>query len=138
AEVARERGAPLDVVLARKIGAPYQPELAIGAVVMTTEPIRVLDQQAVRYLDVSPEYVEAESSRQLEEIRRRLDDYREGRFGEDLRGKTVIIVDDGIATGYTVRAAVAGLRELGPARLVVAVPVAPPSSCAELREVADE
>src|SRR5438477_12964963 len=61
AEVARELGAPLDVVLARKIGAPYQPELAIGAVVMTTEPIRVLDQQAVRYLDVSPEYIEAES-----------------------------------------------------------------------------
>ncbi|HTE20175.1 MAG TPA: phosphoribosyltransferase [Armatimonadota bacterium] len=137
AEVARALDAPLDVVIARKIGAPHQPELAIGAVV-SGDHIRVLDEAAIRYLQVPPEYIEAETARQLEEIRRRVEYYRSGRPNPDLRGKTVIVVDDGIATGYTIRAALLGLRRLEPARLVVAVPVAPASTTADLGALADD
>jgi putative phosphoribosyl transferase len=137
AEVARALEAPLDVVIARKIGAPSQPELAIGAVV-SGDSLRLLDHQTIRYLHVPAEYIEQETARQLEEIRRRLDYYRQGRPTPDILGKTVIVIDDGIATGYTIRAALAGLRRLGPGRLVVAVPVAPPSTCADLERIADD
>jgi len=136
AEVARELGAPLDVVIARKIGAPTQPELAIGAVV--SGDIRLLDENLIRHLGASPEYVEQETARQLGEVRRRVEQYRGSRPAPDFRGRTVLVVDDGIATGYTIRAALAGLREQAPGRLVVAVPVAPAAVCADMRTVADE
>ena len=136
AEVARALEAPLDVVLSRKLGAPDQPELAIGAVVSGGQ--RLLDDTAIRYLGVPLEYVERETERQLEEIQRRVELYRGGRPAVDIRGKTVIVVDDGIATGYTVRAALVGLRNQEVGRLVVAVPVAPGSTCEDLRRLADE
>jgi putative phosphoribosyl transferase len=136
AEVARELGAPLDVIIARKLGAPFQPELAIGAVVSGGQ--RLLDEPTLRFLEVPQAYVEQETRRQLAEIERRLDLYRQGRPPVDVDGKTVILVDDGIATGYTIRAALVGLRSQNARRLVVAVPVAPPSTCADLRRLADE
>lgn len=137
AEVARALGAPLDVVIARKIGAPTQPELAIGAVV-SGDHLRLLDDDAIRYLRVPEEYIERETDRQFAEIARRMQLYRGDRPLPEIRSRTVIVVDDGIATGYTLRAALAGLRRLAPARLVVAVPVAPPSTCAEMRAHADD
>ncbi|MCC2672711.1 MAG: phosphoribosyltransferase, partial [Armatimonadetes bacterium] len=130
AEVARALEAPLDVVIARKLGAPQQPELAIGAVISGGG--RLLDDYAIRYLRVSAEYLEAETARQQEEIRRRISDYRGAEPAPELRGRTVIVVDDGVATGYTIRAALIALREQEPARLIVAVPVAPAASLEEL------
>jgi putative phosphoribosyl transferase len=136
AEVARSLRAPLDVIMARKIGAPFQPELAIGAVVSGGQ--RLLDEPTVQHLRVPTEYIERETQVQLEEIERRLQLYRGGRPPLDVEGKTVILVDDGIATGYTIRAALVGLRNQGAGRAAVAVPVAPPSTCEELRRLADE
>lgn len=136
AEVARALGAPLDVVIARKLGAPFQPELAIGAVVSGGQ--RLLDEPSIRYLEVPAEYIERETARQLAEIDRRLAAYRDGRPPVEIHGKTVILLDDGIATGYTIRAALVGLRSQEAARLIVAVPVAPPATCEELRRLADE
>jgi predicted phosphoribosyltransferase len=101
------------------------------------EPEPLLDQYTIRALQVPPHFIERETQRQQEEMRRRLEFYREGRPPPDIRDRTVIVVDDGIATGYTIRAAVAGLRKQGPARVVVAVPVAPSSACDALREEAD-
>jgi len=137
APVARALGAALDVMIARKIGAPMQPELAIGAVVSGVGA-PLLDEHTIRYLGVSPEYVERETAQQQAEIRRRVEYYRAERSEPDMRGKTVIVVDDGIATGYTIRAALEGMRRLEPARLVVAVPVAPPGALHPLDGVADE
>lgn len=137
AEVAAGLGASLDVVLAHKLGAPWQAELAIGAVTSEGD-LRLLDEPALHALGVSAEYVEAETVRQRADMSRRLTAYRGERPPPELAGKTVIVVDDGVATGYTMRAALAGLRRLNPARLVAAVPVAPPSACAALAEVADE
>lgn len=137
AEVARALRAPLDVVIARKIGAPQQPELAIGAVV-SGDHIRLLDDYAIHYLRVPPEYVERETQRQLEEIRRRVEQYRGGRPEPAVEGRTVIVVDDGIATGYTVRAALAGLNRRNPGRLVLAIPVAPPAAVEDARRIADD
>ncbi len=136
AQVARALDVPLDVIIARKIGAPGQPELAIGAVV--SGDIRLLDEMAIRYFGVPREYIERETARQLDEIERRLKSYRGDRPPLEIRGRTVIVIDDGVATGYTIRAALIGLRRLEPRRLVVAVPVAPPSAPRELAEVADE
>lgn len=137
AEVARALGAELDVVIARKIGAPQHPELAIGAVV-SGEGERLLDQDAIRYLRVSSEYIEEETARQQAEIRRRIHEYRGDRPLPAMRSRTVILVDDGIATGYTIRAALVALRRLQPARLVVAAPVAPQEVCTRLDSLADD
>lgn len=137
AEVARALDAPLDVVIARKIGAPTQPELAIGAVV-SGDSLRLLDPHAIQYLRVPEEYIELETTRQFEEIARRMRLYRGDRPLPRVEGRTVIVIDDGIATGYTLRAALAGLRRMGPERLIVAVPVAPPSTAEEMRAHADE
>jgi putative phosphoribosyl transferase len=138
AEVARALEAPLDVVIARKIGAPGQPELAIGAVVGGGEGIRLLDEVALRYFNLPAEYIERETERELAEIDRRLREYRGDRPPPEIGGRTVIVIDDGIATGYTIRAALTGLRRLEPRLLVVAVPVAPSSAPRELAAVADE
>lgn len=139
AEVARALGerALLDVVLARKIGAPGHPELAVGAVV-GEGPECFLDERALAVLGVSREYVEAEVARQRAEIRRRAALYRAGRPEPPVTGHTVVVVDDGIATGYTVRAALAGVRARNPGRLVLAVPVAPPEALPEFRPLVDD
>jgi putative phosphoribosyl transferase len=136
-QVSRRLGAPLDLIIARKIGAPGQPELAIGAVVSDAD-VCLIDERAVAYLGVSSEYLETEVARQQEEIARRLQLYRDDRPPPEVANRTVIVVDDGIATGYTMRAALTGLRRRAPRQLVVAVPVAPPSVGEELRDYADE
>jgi putative phosphoribosyl transferase len=132
--VADALGAPLDVVVPRKIGAPGNPELGLGAV---APGVRVLDDRLVRTLHVTPQYLEREIAAQEREIERRERAYREGRPPVDVRGKVAIVVDDGIATGGTAAAALRWARERGASKVVLAVPVAPVQSIAKLREDAD-
>ena len=136
-EVATALGAPLDVIIPRKIGAPGQPELAIGAIA-GDDDVRVLDQRTMKYLGVSESYVDAEVKRQREEIARRWQLYRNDRPFPSVEGKTVLLVDDGIATGHTTLAAARVLRKKRPKKLVLAVPVAPPESVERLRPEVDE
>jgi len=133
-EVARALGAPLDVLLVRKIGAPGFPELGLGAIVEGQPHQRVLNQALLDQLQPSPEYLAAEELRQLAEIERRRRVYCGERPFPPLRGRTVIVVDDGIATGGTMAAALKGLSQQGVARLVLAVPVAPPEIIERMRE----
>jgi putative phosphoribosyl transferase len=137
-EIARELGAPLDVKIVRKLGAPGQEELGIGAVVDGDHPQAVLNEDILDALAVSRDYLEGEAARQLSEIRRRQERYRHGRDAVPLVGRTVIVVDDGIATGGSMRAALRGIRRSHPARLVLAVPVAPPDTLDALRDEVDE
>lgn len=137
-EVAQALSAPLDVVLVRKIGAPMQPELAIGAVVDGDHPEIVTNPYVMRMVGASQADVAAEVPRQLAEIERRRLRYLGGRARVEVRGRTAIVVDDGIATGATTRAALRAVRRQAPARLVLAVPVAPADSLAELAADADE
>lgn len=137
-EVARALSAPLDVVLVRKIGAPSQPELAVGAVVDGERPEIVTNPHIMRMLDVSQSYLDAEARRQLAEIDRRRALYLRGRKQVDVSGRTAIVVDDGVATGATTRAALRAVRRQKPSRLVLAVPVAPPDALEELAAEADE
>ncbi len=133
-EVAHGLGAPLDVLVVRKLGAPGQPELAIGAV---TTDVVVLDQEVIGLLGVPVEYVEAAVKRERDEVTRRAELFRGDRPGLDVRDRTVILVDDGIATGSTMRAAVDAVRKLGAKRVVVATPVAAPQAIEKLRLQAD-
>ena len=128
----RELAAPLDVIVPRKIPAPDQEELAIGAVVSWGDHERLLDHHAVRYLKVSEDYITREVERQLAEINRRLLAYRGTTDPPDVAGRTVILVDDGIATGYTTRAAVLAVGRLGAGKIVLAVPVGPADSLAAI------
>ena len=128
-------GAPLDVIVPRKLGAPRNPELGIGAI---APGVRVLDERVVRTLGVPEDYVEAEVARQEEEIERRLRAYRGERPPLQLGGRTALIVDDGVATGGTAVAAARWARANGAARVVLAVPVAPPQAARLLAEEADE
>ena len=137
-EVAADLEAPLDIVIVRKIGAPDQKELAIGAVAEGDPPLVYLDDGLIRALAVPARYVEAETARQIEEIARRRAVYGAGRTRVPVAGATAIVVDDGIATGATMRVALRATRALRPARLVLAVPVAAPDSLAALRPLADE
>jgi len=137
-EVAAALGAPLDVVVVRKLGAPSQPELGIGAVVDGDHPRAIFNQDIIEHLGVEDEYIKDEIARQLKEVHRRETAYRGGRPKVTLAGKTVIVVDDGIATGSSVRAALRGVRRQKPERLVLAVPVAPAESLEALRSDADE
>jgi len=137
-EIAGALDAPLDIVLVRKIGAPWQPELALGAVTDGAGHETFIDRDLVANLDVSDVYIEEETARQLEEIERRRKSYCEGRPALEVAGRTAIVVDDGIATGATMRVALQAVRRRGPARVVLAVPVAPPDTLAALGEVADE
>ena len=137
-EVARALDAPLDVIVARKVGAPGQPELGIGAVVDGDHPETVLDQQAIALLEVDRDYLRSEIERQLREIRRREVAYRGGRPPLGLAGRTVIAIDDGLATGSTMRAALRAIRGAGPRRVVLAVPVAPLDALAGLAREVDE
>jgi len=137
-EVAQVLGAPLDVIVARKLGAPGQPELGIGAVVDGDHPRAIFNQEIIAHLGVSDKYIEAEIARQLKEVNRRESAYRGGRAKVPLAGKTVILIDDGIATGSSVRAALRGVRRHKPKRLILAVPVAPADTIDTLRGEADE
>ena len=137
-EVAQALAAPLDIVSVRKIGAPRQKELGLGAVVDGPHPHIVLNEDVVRVVQPGDEYVQAEAAREIAEIERRRALYRQGRPPLDVGGRTAIVVDDGIATGGTMKAVLKALRELHPQKLVLAVPVAPADSIAELSPLADE
>lgn len=137
-EIALSLDAPMDLVLVRKIGAPGQPELALGAVVDGAPPELVVNEEVRNIFRVPDEYIEREKNRQLAEIDRRRKLWLGERRRIDPRGKTAIVVDDGIATGATVRAALRAIRRSRPARLVLAAPVAPPDAVAALLEEADE
>jgi len=137
-EVAQALRAPLDLVLVRKIGAPGHEEYAIGAVVDGTPPQVVRNEAVIRALRVPEPYIAEETARQVAEIARRRAAYLGSRPPVPLRGRTAILIDDGIATGATVKAALRGLAQAGPARLVLAVPVAPPEVLAELRLLVDD
>jgi putative phosphoribosyl transferase len=137
-EVAKALQAPLDVVFVRKIGAPGHREFGLGAVVDGAHPQTVLNEEVVAQLDVPPAYIEEETRRQLQEIERRRQRYLGGRRPVEVEGRTAIVVDDGIATGGTVRAALQGLSRARPAYLVLAVPVAPADTVDGLRSQADE
>ncbi len=135
-EVARALGATLDVFLVRKLGVPGHEELAMGAV--ATGGVRVLNEDLVRRLGLSAEEMHEVVAREEEELARRETVYRGDRPRLDVRFKTVILVDDGLATGATMRAAVEALRRERPAKLVVAVPTAAAESCEDLRPEVDE
>ena len=136
AEVARALDAPLDVFLVRKLGVPGHEELAMGAV--ASGSVRVVNDELVRRLELSDEEVESVVAREEAELERREKAYRNGRPRPELRGKVAVLVDDGLATGSTMRAAVEALRREGPARLVVAVPVGAGESCDDLRPLVDD
>jgi predicted phosphoribosyltransferase len=136
AEVAAALDAPLDVLIVRKLGAPTQPELALGA--MGEGGVRVLNEDLLRRVGLTAADLAPVEARERAEIERRSAQYRHGRPMRDVTGRTVIVVDDGLATGATARAAVAVLRASGAGRIVVAVPVGAPDSLRELARVADE
>jgi putative phosphoribosyl transferase len=135
-EVVRELHAPLDVFLVRKLGVPGQEELAMGAI--ATGGVRVLNQDVLRYLSISDEVIDLVAAAEERELERRERAYRDDLPAPDLRERTVILVDDGLATGSTMRAAARALRKLQPARIVVAVPVASRQTCDELEAEVDE
>jgi predicted phosphoribosyltransferase len=137
-EIARALGAPMDLILVRKIGVPWQPELAAAAVVDGDTPQIVENEDVMSALGLGEDFIQEGAARQLEEIERRRRVYLGGRARIDLRGRTAILVDDGIATGATTRAALKAVRRAAPARLVLAVAVAPPDAIAALRPEADE
>lgn len=137
-EIAKALEAPLDVVLVRKIGAPGQEELAAGAIVDGEQPELVLNQEVVEFYDISNEYLEDQKRQQLAEIERRRTQYLEGRAPADIMDKTLIIVDDGIATGASMSAAVRALKRRRPRKVIVAVPVAPGETVTKLEKEADE
>jgi len=138
AEVARALEAPLDLLLVRKIGAPAHRELAVAAVVEGPQPGIVIDRETLDLTGTSEAYVERGAKEELREIARRRTAYLHDRPPLDVEGRTVIVVDDGIATGTTVRAALLALRRRGPRRLVLAVPVAPPEVVEALRADVDD
>ena len=135
-EVATALGAPLDVFLVRKLGAPGREELAMGAI--ASGGVMVINDDVVRGLAIAPEAIHHAAEREGRELVRREQAYREGRPFPAVAGKVVIVVDDGLATGSSMRAAIEALRSLRPARIVVAVPAAPQSTCRELTALADE
>ena len=135
-EVAHRLGAPLDVFIVRKLGVPGFEELAAGAI--ASGGMRVLNEDVMRSIPHADEAIDAVTIRETAELERREQIYREGRPPPELRDRIVILVDDGLATGATMRAAVKALRERGAAKIVVAVPVGPPDTCHELEERADE
>ena len=138
AEIAAVLDAPLDLVLVRKIGAPMQPELAVGAVVDGESPELVINHDIARLTGATQEYIDAACARELAEIERRRKRYLPDRPRPDPKDRTAIVVDDGIATGATAIAALHALKKRGARRLVVAVPVAPPDTVARLAREADE
>jgi putative phosphoribosyl transferase len=136
AEVAKKLNAPLDVFVVRKLGLPGHPELAMGAI--ATGGVRVFNGEVVNALRIPDEVIDAVSTEELVELQRRENAYRAGLPSLDVEGKTIIVVDDGIATGSTMVAAVSALRQLSAARIVVAAPVIAASACREIQGQADE
>jgi putative phosphoribosyl transferase len=137
--VARALGAPLDLMLVRKIGAPGNPEFGIGAVVDGQNPATVLNEDIIESFGITRDYIERQRAQELREIGRRRELYFQGRRPVELAGRTAILVDDGIATGGTVRVALQALAASGaPRRIVLAVPVAPPEAAQALRAHCDE
>lgn len=134
-QVAKTLNAPLDVFVVRKLGAPTQPELAMGAI--ASGGVRVTNDEVVRALHVTPQQMEETAEREARELERREHAYRGTRAPADVTGKCVLLVDDGVATGYTMRAAVAALRQRSPKQIVVAVPVAAKDTRDELQKEAD-
>lgn len=135
-EVADALGAPLDVLVVRKLGVPGHEELAMGAI--AEGGVRVLNEDVIRALEIGADELEQAVAAQAEEVARRARRYRDGRPAPQVAGRVVILVDDGLATGATMHAAVLAVRAQGPARVVVAVPVGAHDTCARLLEVADE
>jgi predicted phosphoribosyltransferase len=135
-EIAQFLGATLDIVVARKLGAPDNPELAIGAV--TESGLIQLNEDIIQSLGIPEEYIEAEKKIQLEEIRRRVHDYRKVRERVPLTGQTVVITDDGVATGATVKAAILGVQAENPNKIVLAIPVGAQDTLEELGEMVEE
>ena len=138
AVIASALGVPLDLLLVRKIGLPWQPEVALAAVVEGTPPEVVVDEDLQRAARIDCGYIEAQTAKALREIERRRALYLGGRAPLDIAGRTVIVVDDGLATGTTARAALAALRRRRPTRLVLAVPVAPHDTIEALRPEVDQ
>lgn len=135
-EVAKQLGVPLDIFLVRKLGVPGYEELAMGAI--ASGGVRVINEDVVRYMDIPGEVIDAVAADEQRELERRERAYRDGRLPPDVKGRVVILIDDGLATGSTMRAAAAALRKQGPASIVVAVPVAAPQTCDEFRNEVDE
>ncbi len=138
AEVASALDAPLDIILVRKIGVPFQPELAMGAVVDGGAPLVVRNEDVIRMAGISAADFQAIRDRELAEIERRRQLYMGGRAPVEVAGRTAIVIDDGIATGATTRAALQATRLRNPKLLILAVPVAPSDTLAEMRVEADE
>jgi putative phosphoribosyl transferase len=138
AEVAAALSAPLDLILVRKIGVPFQPELAMGAIVDGKAPVIVRNEDVIASAEIGDEEFKAICEKELAEIERRRIRYLGNRERVDIAGRTAIVVDDGVATGATTRAAVRAARMRNPKRLILAVPVAPPNVIRDLREDADE
>jgi len=138
AEVAAALAAPLDLILVRKIGVPSQPELAMGAVVDGATPLIVRNEDVIALADISEAEFERVCREELAEIERRRSRYLGGRARAEVEGKTAIVIDDGVATGATTRAALRATRLRKPKLLVLAVPVAPTETLPEMREEADE
>ena len=136
AEVAKKLNAPLDVFVVRKLGLPGHPELAMGAI--ATGGVRVFNGEVVDALRIPDEVIDSVSAEELVELQRRENTYRAGLPPLEIEGKTVIVVDDGVATGSTMLAAVSALRQLNAARIVVAAPLIAASSCREIKRKADE
>lgn len=135
-EVARALHTPIDVFLVRKLGVPGREEMAMGAI--ASGGIRVINEEAVRLLGIPQEAIDAAATEEQQELERRERSYRGGRPAPNVRGRIVILIDDGLATGSTMKAALAALRRMEPSRLVVAVPVGAPETCAEFQHEADE
>jgi putative phosphoribosyl transferase len=134
-EIAKALNLQLDIIIPHKIGAPDNPELAIGAV--AEDGTKILDKNLIAYMGVPQDYIEAEAKRQEKEIQRRLQLYRQGSAAPNLKGLDVVVVDDGIATGSTMKAALASVKNRGASSITVAVPVGPPSTIEELKKMAD-
>jgi putative phosphoribosyl transferase len=137
-EIARRIEAPLDLVLVRKIGVPYQPELALGAVVNGDDPEVVVNPEVSAAMELDEKFLDAQIQSKLKEIEQRRASYLQGRAPVPVEGRTAILVDDGIATGASIRAALRALRRKNPKKLVLAVPVAPAETVWALEQEADE
>jgi predicted phosphoribosyltransferase len=135
-EVAKALGTPLDVFIVRKLGIPGHEELAMGAI--ASGGVRVLDRDVLDYARITPQQLDAVAAREERELARREAEFRGNRPPIDVRGRSVIIVDDGLATGSTMRAAVQALRAMQPKRVIVAVPVGAAQTCEDFREIVDD